>query len=70
MNLIGVPVGDPDPSYAPLNRDELAAMANVLKFTVLADRLAVKVPAGVVAGVPCTSAWSAPLGPDRLRFVI
>ena len=45
MNLIGVPVGDPDPSYAPLNRDELAAMANVLKFTVLADRLAVKVPA-------------------------
>jgi hypothetical protein len=30
--------------YAPLSRDELAAMANVLKTTVLADRLAVKVP--------------------------
>ena len=45
INLIGVPVGDPYPPYSPLNRDELAAMANVLKTTVLADRLAVKVPA-------------------------
>jgi 4-hydroxy-tetrahydrodipicolinate synthase len=45
MNLIGVPVGDPYPPYTPLNRDELAAMANVLKTTVLADRLAAKVPA-------------------------
>jgi hypothetical protein len=38
-------VGDPYPPYTPLNRDELAAMANVLKTTVLADRLAAKVPA-------------------------
>jgi 4-hydroxy-tetrahydrodipicolinate synthase len=45
MNLIGVPVGDPYPPYAPLNGDEVAAMANVLKTTVLADRLAVRVPA-------------------------
>src|SRR5262245_24165599 len=43
MNLIGVPVGDPYPPYAPLNSDEVAAMANVLKATVLAERLAVKV---------------------------
>src|SRR5262245_4749975 len=43
MNLIGVPVGDPYPPYAPLNSDEIAAMANVLKATVLADRLAEKV---------------------------
>jgi 4-hydroxy-tetrahydrodipicolinate synthase len=42
MNLIGVAVGDPYPPYVPLNRDELAAMANVLKSTVLADRLAVR----------------------------
>jgi 4-hydroxy-tetrahydrodipicolinate synthase len=42
MNLIGVPVGDPYPPYAPLNRDELAAMAGLLKTTVLADRLTVK----------------------------
>ena len=42
MNLIGVPVGDPYPPYAPLNSDELAAMAGVLKTTVLADRLAVR----------------------------
>ena len=45
MNLIGVPVGDPYPPYAPLNRDEVAAMANVLKTTVLAERLAVREPA-------------------------
>ena len=45
MNLIGVPVGDPYPPYAPLNRDEIAAMANVLKSTVLAERLAVREPA-------------------------
>jgi 4-hydroxy-tetrahydrodipicolinate synthase len=41
MNLIGVPVGDPYPPYAPLNRDEMAALAHVLRTTVLADRLAV-----------------------------
>jgi 4-hydroxy-tetrahydrodipicolinate synthase len=41
MNLIGVPVGDPYPPYVPLTREETAAMAAVLKTTVLAKRLAV-----------------------------
>jgi 4-hydroxy-tetrahydrodipicolinate synthase len=41
MNLIRVPVGDPYPPYAPLNRDEIAALAALLRTTVLADRLAV-----------------------------
>ena len=38
MNLIGVPVGDPYPPYAPLNRDEMEALATVLRTTVLAHR--------------------------------
>jgi 4-hydroxy-tetrahydrodipicolinate synthase len=41
MNLIRIPVGDPYPPYAPLNRDETAALAALLRTTVLADRLAV-----------------------------
>jgi 4-hydroxy-tetrahydrodipicolinate synthase len=41
MNLIGVPVGDPYPPYAPLSRDEMAALASVLRTTVLAERMAV-----------------------------
>jgi len=38
MNLIGIPAGDPYPPYAPLSRDELAAMEATLKTTVLAPR--------------------------------
>jgi 4-hydroxy-tetrahydrodipicolinate synthase len=45
MNLIGVPVGEPYPPYAPLNRDEIATLATVLKDTVLAKWLSVKAPA-------------------------
>ena len=45
MNLIGVPVGVPYPPYAPLSRDEIAALAVVLNDTVLADRLSVTAPA-------------------------
>src|SRR5438105_10223938 len=41
MNLIGVSAGDPYPPYAPLNRDETAALAAVLRTTVLGHRLAV-----------------------------
>ncbi len=41
MNLIGVPVGDPYPPYAGLNRDEMVALESVLRTTVLGDRLAV-----------------------------
>jgi len=41
MNLIGIPVGEPYPPYAPLSRDEVAGLAAVLQATVLADRLAV-----------------------------
>jgi 4-hydroxy-tetrahydrodipicolinate synthase len=41
MNLIGMPVGDPYPPYVSLNRDEMAAIAAVLRTTVLADRFAV-----------------------------
>lgn len=40
MNLIGVPVGDPYPPYAPLSRDDMAALAAYLKTTVLAPRVA------------------------------
>ncbi len=40
MNLIGVPVGDPYPPYAPLSREETAALAAYLRTTVLADRFA------------------------------
>jgi 4-hydroxy-tetrahydrodipicolinate synthase len=41
MNLIGVPVGDPYPPYVPLTRDEITALAAVLKTTVLAHRFPV-----------------------------
>jgi 4-hydroxy-tetrahydrodipicolinate synthase len=40
MNLIGVPAGAPYPPYAPLGRDDLAALAKHLAGTVLAPRLA------------------------------
>ncbi len=40
MNLIGVPVGDPYPPYAPLSRDDMAALAAYLKTTALAPRVA------------------------------
>jgi 4-hydroxy-tetrahydrodipicolinate synthase len=40
LNLIGVPVGDPYPPYAPLNRDEMEALAKVLRATVLGHRFA------------------------------
>ncbi len=39
MNLLGIPAGDPYPPYAPLSRDDLAALAACLKTTVLAPRL-------------------------------
>lgn len=39
MNLIGIPVGEPYPPYQPLSRDEVAALAAVLRTTVLAGRL-------------------------------
>ena len=39
MNLIGVPVGDPYPPYAPLSRDDFAALAAYLKTTVLGPRV-------------------------------
>jgi 4-hydroxy-tetrahydrodipicolinate synthase len=38
MNLIGVAVGEPYPPYAPLAREETAALAALLKTTVLARR--------------------------------
>src|ERR1700736_3168687 len=38
MNLIGIPVGDPYPPYAPLSREETAALAAFLRTTVLASR--------------------------------
>ena len=41
MNLIGIPVGEPYPPYVPLSRDEMAALAAVLRTTVLASRLSV-----------------------------
>ena len=40
MNLIGIPVGDPYPPYAPLSREETAALAAFLRTTVLAPRFA------------------------------
>jgi 4-hydroxy-tetrahydrodipicolinate synthase len=40
MNLIGVPAGEPYPPYAPLSRDDMAALAAYLKSTVLAPRVA------------------------------
>jgi len=39
MNLIGVPVGDPYPPYGSLDREELAALAETLRGTLLARRL-------------------------------
>ena len=41
MNLIGVPAGNPYPPYEALSRDETAALAAVLKTTVLAHRFSV-----------------------------
>jgi 4-hydroxy-tetrahydrodipicolinate synthase len=38
MNLIGIPAGEPYPPYAPLSREESAALAAVLRTTVLAER--------------------------------
>jgi dihydrodipicolinate synthase/N-acetylneuraminate lyase len=38
MNLIGIPVGDPYPPYAPLTREETAALAAFLRTTALAHR--------------------------------
>jgi 4-hydroxy-tetrahydrodipicolinate synthase len=38
MNLIGIPVGEPYPPYTGLTREETAALATLLKSTVLADR--------------------------------
>jgi hypothetical protein len=35
-----VPVGDPYPPYAPLNREEMEALAALLRTTVLAHRFA------------------------------
>ena len=40
MNLIGIPVGDPYPPYAPLSRDDMAALAAYLQSTALAPRVA------------------------------
>jgi 4-hydroxy-tetrahydrodipicolinate synthase len=41
MNLIGVPVGDPYPPYAPLAADEIKALAAVLRETALGQRFSV-----------------------------
>jgi 4-hydroxy-tetrahydrodipicolinate synthase len=41
MDLVGVRVGDPYPPFVSLNADEKAALAAVLRTTVLAGRLAV-----------------------------
>jgi 4-hydroxy-tetrahydrodipicolinate synthase len=41
MNLIGVPVGDPYPPYAALPKDEMSALAAVLRTTVLARHFSV-----------------------------
>ncbi len=40
MNLIDVPAGEPYPPYAPLSRDDMAALASYLKSTALAPRVA------------------------------
>jgi 4-hydroxy-tetrahydrodipicolinate synthase len=39
MNLIGVPVGGPYPPYVSLTREELTALAGLLRTTSLAHRL-------------------------------
>jgi len=41
MNLIGIPAGEPYPPYAPLSREEMAALAATLRATVLAPRFKV-----------------------------
>ena len=41
LNLIGVPVGEPYPPYTPLTREEVAALAAILRTTVLAPRFSV-----------------------------
>jgi 4-hydroxy-tetrahydrodipicolinate synthase len=41
MNLIGVPVGAPYPPYGALTKDEVDALAALLRTTVLAHRLSV-----------------------------
>jgi 4-hydroxy-tetrahydrodipicolinate synthase len=45
MNLIGVPVGEPYPPYAPLSREDAVALAAYLKGTALAARVAAQVAA-------------------------
>ena len=45
LNLIGIPVGDPYPPYAPLSRDDRAALATYLKSTALAPRIAAQAAA-------------------------
>lgn len=39
MNLIGVPAGEPYPPYSSPTDDEIRALADVLRGTVLADRI-------------------------------
>jgi 4-hydroxy-tetrahydrodipicolinate synthase len=41
LNLIGVPVGNPYPPYSSLSKDEISALAAVLRETVLAPRFSV-----------------------------
>ncbi len=38
MNLIGIPAGEPYPPYVPLSREEMTALAALLRTTVLAPR--------------------------------
>ncbi len=40
MNLIGVPAGEPYPPYAPLSREEVAAMEDLFRGNAFAPRLA------------------------------
>jgi 4-hydroxy-tetrahydrodipicolinate synthase len=47
LNLIGIPVGEPYPPYAPLTREEVASLAAVLRMTMLEPRLAVAAAASV-----------------------
>jgi 4-hydroxy-tetrahydrodipicolinate synthase len=41
MNLIGIPVGDPYPPYSPLNLEEVAVLAAVLRSSALGSRFSV-----------------------------
>ncbi len=45
MNLIGVAVGEPYPPYAPVPREEMAALEALLKTTVLGPRFKAKAAA-------------------------